>query len=243
MADFNRTLTGFEVLRRAMVQMGLAAPTSAVGSSDQLTVQLWELLTQCGLDLLEDAHKWQVLSKTQTITTDPNQLNYALPSDWAGYFSAAAWNETDQTPLAGALNPQTWRMLKASTLSSTFILAYTIRGDEVVFNTVPSTPQSLKIDYQSRGWVRDSTDSAVYRDYLKNDADIVRLNPNLMIAKLKLRWRQAKGFDTVAAQQDYDDAYARAKGTDIPGETLSLVPSDAFPYISVANLPDTGYGS
>jgi hypothetical protein len=244
MPEFNRQITGYEAVRRAMAQLGLPAPTSVVGNTDATVAQMVELLNQAGLDLVEDEYKWQVLCKTQTIVTSAGQLQYALPDDWAGYYSETFWNNTAQQMIGGAPSPQIWRMMKTrSTTGQTFMLQYTLRGDSLTLLSVPATSQTLNIDYQSRAWVRDGSNTALTRDFIKTDSDVILLNASLITALLKLKWRIAKGFDTSGAQREYEDAYAHAKGVDGPGTTLSVTPTSGFPYLGYDNIPDTGYGA
>lgn len=225
-----------------MGQMGLPVPSVAASSTDQMVQQFWSLLNQAGLDLVDDPYPWQFLLKTHTITTTGATV-YPLPDDFAGFHNNSAWNNTQRLPVAGSLTPQIWRMLKARNFANnTFILQYIIKGDQIELYTAPSVAQTLEIDYQSRGWVRDATNPLVFRDFLSQDSDFVLYDPSMMTSKLKLAWRSAKGFDTTAVQNEYDDAYERAKGADTTGMTLSLAPTAGFPYLGYWNIPDTGYG-
>jgi hypothetical protein len=244
MADFTRKMTALAVIQQATGEMGLPIPATANGSTDLMTMQLWSLLIQAGQELLDDPYKWQCLVAEQTLTTIPGTVQYDLPLDWAGYYDNSSWNNSSVNPVVGSLTSQMWRLLKARNLgSNTFILQYMLRGDKLELYSSPSVAQTLKIDYMSRGWVQDASSSTTFRDYPASDSDLIRYNPRLIISKLKLLWRIAKGFDTTGAQNEYEAAYARAKGTDTPGLTINLAPVAGFPYIGYYNIPDTGYGS
>lgn len=245
MANFNRNITALEAVSRAMQQLGLVttAPVIANGSTDPTVSQIWVLLQQAGLEILED-WDWQFLQKTHTIVTTPPTVNYPLPEDFSGFYNDASWNMTSLLPVQGSLTPQIWRMLQARNLGNqTFTIQYIVQNDELIFYTPPATAQTLTFEYKSRGWVRSYDNAAVYRDQPQNDADIIMFNPNLIVAKLKLMWRKAKGFDPTAAENDYAAALETAKGRDVPGMTLSTVQAQEFPYLGYYNIPDTGYGS
>jgi hypothetical protein len=125
---------------------------------------------------------------------------------------------------------------------NTIAVVYRMRGGKLELFFSPSASENLKLSYTSRAWVRDASDPLVFRDYVKNDADVVLFDPELMEAALKLRFLIAKGFDTNAAQSEYDDALEAAQNADSDAPVLSPTPYE-YPLLSPAfNLPDTGYG-
>ncbi len=245
MANMNRRITAYEVVRRTLASMALPIPQSASGSTDSITMQMWALLTECGQELL-DKHGgdgWEFFLKTHTITTVPGTLTYDLPSDFQAYVDATGWNNTARIPLIGPLSPQMWRLLQARQLGGTTLrMQYVIRADKIEFEFVPDDAQTLAIDYIGRGWVRDATVSTTYRDFVENDSDIVMYDPRLIISMLKYKFRQAKGFDANAAEEEYENALAQAKYNDKPKNDLRLSGRSDYPYLGYLNMPDTNYG-
>lgn len=241
MADFERNITGAKAVIDVMKILGLAAPVSVADSTDQTAQQLWTLATQAG-QLLLDEHDWQVLSREMTIVTVPNTPNYALPDDWNNFQADASWNRTTQRQAIGSLRQHEWQMLKASTVAgTTFALLYRIQGGEVVFSEAPTEVMEVVLPYTSRSWVQAADTS--YKDNLLNNDDVVLYDSQLFKAKLKLSWRNEKGFDTTREQAELDDILVRAKGKDTPIRTISIVPGFSFPYLGFRNIPETGYGS
>jgi hypothetical protein len=54
----------------------------------------------------------------------------------------------------------------------------------------------------------------------------------------------AKGFDTTAAQAEYNELEEQAINADTDAPVLQVARSDTYPLISTQfNVPDTGYGS
>lgn len=242
MADFNRVETAGNIVNRVLSSLGLPTYASPSAATDKTCQQMWNLLTECGQDLISE-YNWQALIRTQTITTDSG-TEYALPEDWERYIDSTGWNNTGRLPLIGPLNPQQWRMLQARQLGGTTLrLQYVIRDSQIELYFAPTPSQTLQIDYISRGWVQDASDTTVYRDHPENDADKVLYRPRLMITYLKYRWRQAKGFEATDAEKEYKDALAAAKYADAPKSDLQLNSRAGFPYLNYNNMPDTRYGN
>lgn len=241
MPEFNRQITVNEVIRRALGTMGLVKPANVSDATDATTRQMLDILTECGQELIGE-YDWQELTTTSTFTTT-EALEYDLPPDWERFMDDAGWNNTGRLPLLGPLNSQQWRMLQARQLGGTTLrLQYVIRGDKLVLYFVPNPAQEISIDYISRGWVIDGTDSTIRRDYAANSTDIVVYNPRVIVPMLKWKWRSAKGFDTTAAEKEYKDALNVAKYSDKPHRAVPLSGRAQFPYLGYFNMPDTGIG-
>lgn len=241
MTDFNRRITVNEVIRRALGTMGLVKPANVSDATDATTRQMLDLLTECGQELIGE-YDWQDLVKTHTFTTT-SELLYDLPTDWERFIDDTGWNNTGRIPLLGPMNPQQWRMLQARQLGGTTLrLQYIIREDKFNLYFVPNPAQEIAIDYISRGWVIDGTDSSVRRDYPLNSSDIVVYSPRVIVPLLKWKWRDAKGFDTTSAKKEYEDALKVAKYSDKPHTALPLSGRSQFPYLGYINMPDTGLG-
>lgn len=243
MADINRYVTAYEVVKRVLANQGLPVPVSATSSQNALDRQLWSLLTEVGQDLMEE-YEWQIKSKTFTINTTPGIAEYDLPTDFKSFVDSTGWNMDARLPLIGPMSEQDWRLLQARQLGGTTLrMQYIIQEDKVVFYAVPDQTQEVTISYASRGWVRDTTNPSVFRDFVQNDGDLVLYDPRLVVSALKRRFRIEKGFDATAADQEYTKALEAAKYNDRPKNDLSMSHRSMYPYLGYINMPDTGYGS
>lgn len=224
-----------------MKSMGLPAPASVSSSLDPTAVQLWALASEVGQQLLTD-YIWQFLDAEFTITTVIGTPNYALPADWGGFTPDASWNRTTRMPLSGQILDHEWQAMKAiSSVGTLFSVLYRIENNEVVFYNSPTAVQTIIMPYTSRGWVK--TIAGTRRDNLTADDDTVLYDSQLFKERLKLKWREEKGFDTTRQQEIADDCLESAQGMDSPGRTLSLVPRSGIQYLSIFNIPNTGIGS
>lgn len=240
--EFTRRITGQAAVSEVMRDIGLQPPPSISSSLDKSAIQFWSQATKTGQQLL-DKHDWQVLEKEFTITTDGVTLEYALPADFDHFFQDSSWNRTSRLPMLGSLTQQEWQLLQARNLGGTTVaMMYQISEDKVVFYSVGTAAQTLVLPYISRAWVVQA-DNTTYRDNLANDDDVIRFDPQLFKAALKLQWRSSKGFDTSAALLEYNDCLSAAKAKDSPARTLSLDRRPTYPLIGVLNIPDTSYGT
>lgn len=203
---------------------------------------MWELLTEAGRMISADPFDWQMHQKEWLLTTT-GATKYALPDDFEYFINSTGWNRTGRLPLIGPLANQEWQLLQARQLGGTTIrLQYQIVGDQLELYAAPSTAQQLAFSYHGRGWVRDATAPTTFRDNVVNDGDTVLFPPTLMVAALKLKWREAKRFDTGTEQKDYDMALEYAKSNDTPSQDVYLGARPSFPYLGYMNMTDTGYG-
>lgn len=240
-SNYNRFITANECVRRVLGPMGLPVPTNVFDSNDNTSKQMIALLTECGQELLSE-YDWQALTKTHTIVTTTD-VDYPIPSDLERYIDETGWNNTGRVPLIGPTSPQQWRMLQARRLGGTTLrLQYIIRGNNLTLYYAPTPSQTLQLDYITRGWVQDATDSTVYRDYPANANDVLMYHPLLITSILKYKWRDAKGFDSTSALAEYEKHLNAARYADRPHTSLPVSGRRSYPYLGQNNMTDTGYG-
>jgi hypothetical protein len=63
-----------------------------------------------------------------------------------------------------------------------------------------------------------------------------------MVLGTKLKYFEAKGFDTTAIFRDYIAELETAVGQDTAGANLSFAPRPGTVLIGYDNIPDSGYG-
>ena len=96
--------------------------------------------------------------------------------------------------------------------------------------------------YRTRGWVTLSSGGAL-ADAPTVGADIINFDRLLMLKFLKLRFLEAIGHDTTAAQKQFDHVYdMKTSQNDGAAPELELAKDSRFPFITGFNSPDTGFG-
>jgi hypothetical protein len=243
---FKRNLTGLEVVRNVCGQLGLPQPLSLIGDTGNRTaIQMVFLLNSAGQRLLKPAngYRWQVLKRTWVLPTVAGQTDYPLPADWDSFIDQTAYTSSIARAMLGPMSDQGWAFMSARLAGPTVDVVYRTRGGVFQLFTAPTESQTLYFDYTSRAWVQGSGVAGEFKDTLTDDGDVCLYESELMAANLKLRWLTEKGFDTTAAQNDFDLALELAINTDTDAPILNAAAGYGSPMLGVANLPDTGYGA
>lgn len=210
-------------------------------SVDPAIVQLRNLLTACGRELVS-VHEWQSLLRTHSFVTTTED-EYDMPSDYDRFVNQTGWDRTNQLPLGGPLNAQEYAFLVNTGLApSTIYVCFRVAKNKIqVLPDPPPVGLTIKFDYISRYWVGDG--STFTKDKPTAKTDYVYFDSIFMQKFLKLRFLEAKGFDTTAAVGQFTVQWNAQTGNDRPAPVLTLARGRTFPYLGYRNIPETGYGS
>lgn len=238
------------IIRQTMMEMGLPAPAEAVASQDDIVQQLVALLNRAGNELVL-GYPWEQLDKEHTFVTTEGQSEYPLPSDWAYFLDQTQWDRTNHWPLLGPKTPQEWQWLKGGLLSSGPRIRYRVwKGQFNVFptpgvatqpdpnNTGVYAPWSIAMEYISNAWLQDATVANTFYSTAQSDSDISLLDPWIVSAYLKLKFREAKGLDTTAYNKDFVNVFNSHIGKNKGGQVLTLAPRARTMLIGINNIPD-----
>lgn len=234
------------VINDAAVELGLISADipDPFGSADPSIVQLLRHLKSLGQDLARD-YQWTHLQKQYGFATQVGVDTYELPPDYQRFINQTGWNRTRQMKLAGPLSPQAWQQMQVMTSGGIVDVMYRIVGNELKLFPAPSAGDSVSYEYISSNWVASGGQETPNSAEPMMTGDTLWFDRRLLVCGLKLRWLRAKGFDSTAAQDDYDRALARAQGGDgvAPVLNLNVQPFSGNRVLDAANLPDTGLGT
>jgi hypothetical protein len=246
MANVDRYISAQDIINRAAVETGLNPTSDVFGSPDPAFTQLRYLLNTCGQDLCE-MYRWEILVREHSITTsDLDSGQYPLPDDFGRMIDQTGWDRTNNVPLGGPMSPQTWQYLLGRDLVTSTIYA-SFRIVENEFWIFPNDPVPDGIDvhfeYVSRNWVQSVASPGVYQDKITQNSDIVLFKPTMIVKYLKVKWLEAKGFNSTKAEQDFTTAFQAASGGDKGAPVLwAGGPRFGFRYLDLRNAPDSWYG-
>lgn len=223
------------LVQSATRRMGINTPSGVVLSSDNAVLQLLELANEEGRELGART-AWAALDTAVTFTTvateSQGNINTIAPN-LKYIINNTIWNRTLRRPVFGPLSPQDWQRDKASFSQGPFN-QFRIIGTALSFIPVPVAGQTCAFEYITKAFATDST-GAVDRTSFANDADLCKLDEEIMTLGLIWRWRQVKGLDFSADYQKYEkkviDAIAR-DGTK-PMLSLSGGSTDLQPVVVV----------
>lgn len=241
--------TANTILNRVAAEVGLEPAADPWSYTDDSFQQLRYLINTAGEELAW-LYPWQFLVKEHSITTDSTTYpdgKYPLPSDFLYLLNQTAWDRTNDVPLYGPLSPQDWQhLLGRDLVSNTIYVSFRINGDELwLFPQPPNDNLSLKFEYVSRNWCFDSATGNTYDSEIKTGADIPEYDRTLLSRYVKVKFLEAKGFDTTKAQADLNQVFNMLTGRNKAAPILSVSGGGRqFPYLDgFHSVPDTGYGS
>lgn len=240
--------TALQLIDRISVEVGLGQQNQPYSSSDSAVNQLTYLLNTAGQELLSMAN-WEILQDQFQFTTNSNIFpngDYPLPANFDHMIEQTHWDRNNRLPLYGPLSPQDWQYLIGRDLVSHTIYASfrEKEGKMYLFPTPPPDGLLIQYEYMSRGWVQDGGDPDTYHDSVQGPADVVQYDPPMIIAFVKLKFYEARGFDTTKAEGAFNRAFNSAVSRDVSAPVLSASGTmRSYPYLDgMRNTPDTGYG-
>ncbi len=237
------------IINRAALEVGLLPSPSPTTDQDEAFVQLVGLLTGAGQELCE-LHPWQVLVRRYEINTNPandgTSGSYDLPDDFNYMIDQTGWDRKNRVAIGGPLSAQDWTYLAGRDLVSQTIYASFRQVDGKIDIYPQPAPEDMLItfEYISRNWLMEQGQTIPNRDDIGAGSDVCVLDPQLTIKFLKLKFLQAKGFDTSAAGLEFDTMLDSRIGKSEGAPVLSASNSTrGFPYLTpYGNTGDTGYG-
>ena len=237
-----------DLINQVAVESGLSPVTDVLAVSDDAFVQLKYLLNACLQELME-LHPWQILSRQFQYTTVGNEEGKLdLPSDFAYMTDQTGWDRANNVPLAGPLSPQDWTYLLGRDLvGSTIYASFRFEQNQLWIFPQNPMPQGLDInfEYTSRNFIQQAGVIPVeYSDTIITSADTVLVPPQLIQRLLKVKFLEAKGFDSQKAEDNFWQSFNSWTGKDNSAPILSM--GNGFrgvPYLDgFYNTPDSHFG-
>lgn len=169
---------------------------------------------------------------------------YPEPTDFDHFIDRTWWDRTNRWQLLGPLTPQIdqWHL--------SGIVAF---GPRRFFREVgpyantyriwppPAeivNPLQLVFEYQTINRIRVSGSNTEFAFLWANDADIPLLDDRLIIAGIKWRFWEQKGFNWLSKRKEYDDMVERAIARDGGSSILSLAREPGSTLITPLNVQD-----
>lgn len=235
------------IISDAGVELGLAplasSGASAHSNTDPNFVLLWRLAKRVGRQLTLE-RDWVQLRAEHSFTTTTD-VEYNLPTDFSRMVDQTGWNRTQDRRLHPS-GEQLWQYLKAT--SSSGMLSFIFLPKHLTIEVWPQPAvagETIAFKYQSRYWAWNGVGTATPN--LSEPAagsQYALFDPTLFVPALKLAYCRARGFDSVAAEEEYRAAFnAVASANVIAAPVLPIGPRhDSAHLVDEHNLPETGYG-
>lgn len=170
------------------------------------------------------------------------KTKYSLPADYDRKVNRTDYDKSKRWEMMGPESAQQWQFLKSSYISTGPRIRYRILGN--YFQIWPMTVSSelLGFEYVSKYWVTATGGTAPTKTAFSADTDTCIYNDNLIVTATKLKFYQAKQFNSDALRQDYLEQLNLAQAHDAANPMLSLAPRAQNILIGWENIPDSNYG-
>lgn len=169
------------------------------------------------------------------------KMKYSLPSDYDGLIPRTMWDKTKHWEMLGPEDAQQWEWLLSGYISTGPRIRWRLFGEYFQIWPGFSSAEYLGFEYRSKGWA-ESAAGAVKNSFTV-DTDTCIYPDRLMVLCLKLKYFEAKGFDTTAMYRNYLTELEAAMAMDMSSANLSFAPRPGTVLIGFDNIPDSGYGS
>lgn len=237
--------TATKILNRVAAEVGIEPVQDPYASADPAFVQMRYLLNVAGEELAQ-AHPWELITKQHSFTTlDTDSGDYPLPDDFNYMINQTGWDRANNVPLGGPLSPQDWQYLLGADIVSSTIWA-SFRLNEGLFKLFPQPPPNgldIYYEYASKNWVSDGGVPPNYQEEVLTGSDQPLFDRTLISRYLKVKFLEAKGYDTTKAHDDFNQTFNFLTGFDKGAPTLNAGRNSGFPYLNMwTNVPYTGFG-
>lgn len=174
-------------------------------------------------------------------TLDFQKMKYSLPSDYDSITPRTQWDKSKHWEMLGPEDPQQWEWLRSGYISTGPRVRWRLMG--TYFQIWPgfSNAEYLGYEYRSNAWALSS--AGVGKTAFTADTDTCIYQDRLMVLGTKLKYFEAKGFDTTAMYRNWLTELQTDMAQDAGSANLSFAPRESSVLIGWDNIPDSGYGS
>jgi hypothetical protein len=241
------------VIQTACKLLSLPVPNDAAGSEDPNVVLMRAVANMASLEML-NLYEWPTLTKMGSIdvftaappsSSEATETAFDLPQDFYRFIDQTQWNGAMRFPAVGPVAPQGWMTYMVFPISANFTLTWQVREGKIYFlNAPPSPGQQFRFMYLSRALVIDADNSDLFKNVATKNGDKFVLDGILMTLMTRMKWLEAKGFDSSAAVRDFMTAFDSRVGAAKGANILNMAGGrHDYPYIGIGNLPEASlYG-
>jgi hypothetical protein len=169
------------------------------------------------------------------------KVKYALPDDYDSIVPRTQWDKSKHWEMLGPESAQQWEWLLSGFISTGPRIRWRLLGGYFQIWPGYSANENLGFEYRSKGWALSS--GGTVQNSFTADTDTCIYPDRLMVLSTKLKYFQAKGFDTTALYRDYLTEFETSVAQDTSAANLSFAPRPGTVLIGWDNIPDTGYGN
>ena len=168
------------------------------------------------------------------------KMKYDLPSDYEALVPRSMWDKSKHWEMLGPEDAQQWEWLLSGYISTGPRIRWRLLGSYFQIWPGTSAAEYLGYEYRSNGWANSAAGDV--KTSFTVDTDTTIYPDRLMVLSTKLKYFEAKGFDTTAMYRNYLYELEAAMALDMSAANLSFAPRPGTVLIGYDNIPDSGYG-
>lgn len=179
--------------------------------------------------------------RTQPTQFTFQKVKYAMPSDYDSTVPRTHWDKSKRWEMLGPEDAQQWEWLLSGYISTGPRIRWRIFQGKFQIWPGVSYNELLGFEYRSKAWAE--SDAGVAKNSFTADTDTCIYPDRLMVLGTKLKYFEAKGFDTTAMYRDYLTELETCIAQNTSAANLSFAPRPGTVLIGYDNIPDSGYGN
>lgn len=177
------------------------------------------------------------------VTLTFSQTQYAMPSDFDRLVSNTEWDKSKHWIMLGPETSQQWQWLKSGFISTGPRMRFRVLGGYFQIWPPSGVADYIGFEYVSNQWVLAAADTVTpSKASFTVDTDTCMFNDTLMVLGLKSKYMLVRGWADPYGQQ-FERQKAIAIANDVGAGNLSMAPRMSEVLISMAQIPDSNYGS
>jgi hypothetical protein len=211
------------IIKDVATVIGIDVPTVFMTSQEREHLELASLANEMA-ERIGRAYDWQALAAIATYTGDGVTEDFDLPSDFDRMpVSAKVWSSSIQSPLTAIPDRDTWLAYEVQNISLVFG-AWTLFGGQIHIKTALAAGATAKHWYQSNKLVKakDQNDVITYAALFAADADMFRLDDQLLKLGIIWQWKANKGLAYGEDLQNYEELKEKLIARDKGGRTMII---------------------
>ena len=169
------------------------------------------------------------------------KVKYNLPADYNSTVNRTHWDKSKRWEMLGPESAQQWEWLLSGYISTGPRIRWRLLGPYFQIWPGMNAGELLGFEYRSNAWAYNAL--GVPKNSFTADTDTCVYPDRVMVLGTKLKYFEAKGFDTTALYRDYLAELETAIGQDVAAANLSFAPRPGTVLIGYDNIPDSGYGT
>jgi hypothetical protein len=169
------------------------------------------------------------------------KVKYSMPADYYSTVNRTHWDKSKRWEMLGPESPQQWEWLLSGYISTGPRIRWRLLGQYFQIWPGMNGGELLGFEYRSNAWAYNAL--GVAKTSFTADTDTCVYPDRVMVLGTKLKYFEAKGFDTTALYRDYLAELETAMAQDMAAANLSFAPRPGTVLIGYDNIPDSGYGT